>query len=49
VQVGPAMTCVRSTTFNPVSGPMVSPRDVFVFRTFGIFECKNGLVQQLFG
>src|SRR6266478_1362325 len=25
VQVGPAITCVRSTTFNPVSGPMVSP------------------------
>ena len=22
VQVGPAITCVRSTTFNPVSGPI---------------------------
>src|SRR5882724_6384352 len=25
VQVGPAMTCVRSTTFNPLRGPIVSP------------------------
>src|ERR1700720_992667 len=25
VQVGPAMTCVRSTTFNPDRGPIVSP------------------------
>src|SRR3979411_1496058 len=25
VQVGPAITCVRSTTFNPLKGPMVSP------------------------
>src|SRR6476660_925747 len=25
VQVGPAMTCVRSTTFNPDKGPIVSP------------------------
>src|SRR5712664_2916071 len=24
VQVGPAMTCVRSTTFNPLRGPIVS-------------------------
>src|SRR6187399_1402889 len=31
VQVGPAMTCVRSTTFNPLRGPMVSPAILLLF------------------
>src|ERR1700726_2002322 len=36
VQVGPAMTCVRSTTFNPVRGPIVAPEILLIacFRSF---------------
>src|SRR3954447_17608698 len=30
VQVGPAITCVRSTTFSPLRGPIVSPAILFV-------------------
>src|SRR5438105_713151 len=30
VQVGPAMTWVRSTTFIPLRGPIIAPRDFLV-------------------
>src|SRR5712675_1886228 len=34
VQVGPAMTCVRSTTFSPFRGPIVSPAiSLFLLRS----------------
>src|SRR6267142_2237728 len=34
VQVGPAMTWVRSTTFNPLRGPIVAPAILFLLELF---------------